>query len=466
MKKHSIPKGLVIAFLALSCIVCIIIAILSFSKREKICQRLRTSNYNCVFLSMFPIDTFQEEDFSYFRAEDVLKLTEVIPNYQTLKSCVKAVSSSGNEVGTIYLGVDPLKVSAQQVLELQASLPGTSFEVIPTYRRLSQWLSDKRADAHFQAYRDFVEALQEKENVRVYSFFSQEWLIADDANYLSGLLLNESVAERIYIYSDALHNCNFNRENTPTIFYEFEQLLQGAREHGYSFPDLSDWDIVFFGDSVMGNYVGHDSIPGLIRDLCNARTYNCGWNGATASGAEVSGGINVLNCYLSGDLTSLPTDSRTYLGLRERLEAEKQPSGRKQLFVIHYGLNDYFQGKPIDNAADPYDAETYCGAIRSMIETLKKQRPEARILLIAPNAVTCFDAGSRILGENGAPLADYVDALLQVADAYHLAIQNDYRDVLPPENAERFLDGEVHPNEYGRYKIAKALAELITVQFP
>ena len=92
MKKHSIPKGLVIAFLALSCIVCIIIAILSFSKREKICQRLRTSNYNCVFLSMFPIDTFQEEDFSYFRAEDVLKLTEVISNYQTLKSFVKAVS--------------------------------------------------------------------------------------------------------------------------------------------------------------------------------------------------------------------------------------------------------------------------------------------------------------------------------------------------------------------------------------
>ena len=466
MKKHSIPKALVILFLALLCIVCIISVILSASKRGKIRQKLRTSTYNCVFLSMFPIDTFQEEDFSYFRAEDVLKLTEVIPNYQTLKSCVKDVSLSGNEVVTIYLGVDPLKVSAKQVLELQASLPGTSFEVIPTYRRLSQWLSDKRADEHFQAYRNFVEALQEKENVRVYSFFSQEWLIADDANFLSGLRLKEPVAERIYIYSDALHYCNFNRENTPAIFHEFELLLKDAKEHGYTFPDLSDWDIVFLGDSVMGNYVGHDSIPGLIRDLCNARTYNCGWNGATASGSEVSGGLSVLKSYLSGDLTSLPPDSRTYLGLKERLEAEKLPSGHRQLYVIHYGLNDYFQGKPIDNAADPYDAETYCGAIRSMIETLQKHRPDAKILLIAPNAVTCFDAGTRIMGENGAPLADYADALLQVADEYHLAIQNDYRDVLPPENAERFLDGEVHPNEYGRYKIAKALMELITVQFP
>ena len=44
---------------------------------------------------------------------------------------------------------------------------------------------------------------------------------------------------------------------------QFDTLVQAAINAPASYSDLSDYNIVFFGDSVFGNYQDFASIPGV-----------------------------------------------------------------------------------------------------------------------------------------------------------------------------------------------------------
>ena len=466
MSKKSLLKPIIIlcaVLLFLAGIAWLSVSLLTHAKNDKL---LKTSEYNCVFLSMFPIDTFREEDFSYYRTDDVLLLKYEIPSYRILKRYLKDVKLSENELHSVYLGIDPRKVSASQILELHEAFPEVTFEIFPVYRRLSDWTKDWHFEKTYNAYLDLTEKLLDHDFIHVYSFFAQEWLIADDANYVKGNLLTERVAGKVYVYADVAHHCIFTKNNIANVFDSFNHLLIDAKENGYRFPDLSSWDVVMFGDSIIGNYVGHDSIPGLLSAMTGARTYNCGWGGAAASGTEASSGNSVINAYLTKDLSSIPAEIAARDGIQKRLEDESASSGQNLLFVLHYGINDYLNGRPLDNAADPLDAETFCGALRKMIETLRENRPDAKILLIAPNSITCFENGTRLLGETGTSLSDYADSVLRIASEYGLPVQDDYHDVISAEIAEDYLEDQLHPNEYGRYKITKELIRRISELHP
>ena len=461
MKKPAFPKFILILCAVLTLAVGITQLSVSLFIHSKNDQLLRNSEYNCVFLSMFPIDTFQEKDFSYFRADDVLLLKYVIPNYQVLKRYLKDVQSSENEMHSIYLGIDPKKITASQILELQEAFPDVTFEIIPTYRRLSQWMKDLHPEKTFNAYLDMAEKLLGNEHIHVYSFFAQEWLISDNANYVTGNLLTESVAHRVYVYADTAHHCNFTPNDIADTFNDFSRLLSETKSGALKNPDLSAWDVILLGDSVIGNFVEHDSIPSLISAFSGARTYNCGLGGATAGGEETNSIGYLLNAYLSKDLSSISEDTAIYSGLQKRWADEALASQQKTVFVLHFGLNDYLSGFPVDNPEDSYDINTFCGAMRKAIETLQTERPDAKILLIAPNAITCHNAGTRIWGANGAPLADYVNALLQIGKDYGIPVQDDFHEIISAQRADYFLEDQLHPNEYGRYKIAKELIRQI-----
>lgn len=462
MRKQTIIKSAIV-LVALCGIIALIFFMLRTSRQNKCHELLRGSEYNCVFLSMFPTDSFNEEYFKFYRAQEVLIPDVVIPNFKALQGFVRDVALSENEMTTIYLGVDPKKVSAAQVLSLREAFPGVDFEVIPTFRRLSDWRHDLGFEKSYNAYLSFTQGLLNQDHVRVYTFFAQEWLIADDTNFQKGLLLTEPVAERIYIYADGLHNQFFTAENVASIFDDFNELLTSAKKDGYQFPNLSDYDVVMLGDSVFGLFTDHSSIPELVSYLSGARTYNCGWSGSTAGGENPSSGVNVVDAYLSGDLSSIPEEVQTHAGLEKWLQAEAAGPKKNVLFVLHYGLNDYFNDELLANPLDPYDQTTYCGAIRTIIEKLQKARPDAKILLIAPNATLFYDGGTMPMGDNGASLLDYADALIAIGEEYGIPVQDDYHQVIPPEKAARFLVDEVHPNEAGRYQIAKEILRMISV---
>ena len=463
-EKRSNPKAKLISAilicLAAALILLAIFAVKPILQRLADQKTLRNGEYNSVFLSMFPIDTFDEADFMHFRGDQLAKITTILPNCRTLKSYLNDVSKSGNQLRVLYLGVDPRKVNAAQVLQFRDMFPGVQLEVIPAYRPLSDWLADPKADETLKAYVDLAQHLLDQQNIRVFSFFAQEWIIANPANYEEGLLLREETARLLYVYTDDLHHCQFTREDFFPRIGDLENLLQEAKSGAYTFPDLSDWDIAFFGDSVIGNYKGSHSIPNLVASLSGANCYNCGWGGTTASGSDPSSGVNVIKSYFDGILPEIPENVGVQDDFRRKLADAQNASGKRELFVLHYGINDYLKGVLLESE-DPYDPNTYCGALRTIIETIRQNRPNASIFLMTPTPLICYHHGEDVGGENCSPLSAFVEAIGKIAREYDLPVQDTYHDVIPIENMTHLMDGEIHPNEYGRYLIVKEFLRIM-----
>lgn len=431
---------------------------------------LRTSSYNSVFLSMFPIDTYDKEDYSHFRGDDILLLNTILPDHKALKHDLTDVLASGNELRVIYLGVDPEKITGEQILALSAQFPDSEIEVLPWYRPLSDWTADGTNTAkRFEAYYKMVTSLAGLEKIHIYSFFANEWLIANPEAYQSSdripRQINETAAHLLYLYTDDLHGCQIQPETVHPLFDEFSDLLAKAKKGEISYPDLSGRTVVFFGDSVIGNTTDFTSIPWLLSAFTGAECYNCGVGGSTAVPKEAFPySVNeILKIYLSGNPELLPEEINARTGLTSLFAAhskESLGSGKDLLFVLHYGLNDYFEGRAVESE-DPKDPASYCGALRLAVETLKKAHPDAKILLIAPNFTNYFEYGTLINSEEGSVYTDYIDAVSHIAAEYSLPLLDDYHNVITPDNAARYLGDGCHPNEAGRFRIAQELAWLL-----
>ena len=141
--------------------------------------------------------------------------------------------------------------------------------------------------------------------------------------------------------------------------------MQAAINAPASYSDLSDYNIVFFGDSVFGNYQDFASIPGVIGALTKASVHNRAFGGSSAT-------------QLTPDDKSFPSAVQRFLS-----EDTAEISGEKKLcFVINYGLNDYFTG---------YTVEQYRDGLQAGVQSLQDAYPDAEILIASSNFITAFD---------------------------------------------------------------------------
>ena len=226
---------------------------------------------------------------------------------------------------------------------------------------------------------------------------------------------------------------------------------------------MSDLSVVFFGDSVIGNYTGSFSIPGVVNGFSGAHVYNCAQGGATASKdpatddpAAAMSFVIAVDTFLKQDPTVLREDTVYRTSLEAYLNDDHR--GRRLCFVINYGLNDYFSGYAVDDPEDPYDTVTYCGALRTGIRSLQEAYPDALILLAAPNYITFFENGTELHGEAGSTLTAYVQGAADVADQMGIPFYDTYHRLgVTEDNAADYLADAVHLNEEGRFLFGTAL---------
>lgn len=465
-KKDTLRKNLKKIFLLLLLLLLAAVFLAAgrhFLRRQKYRRLITASSYDAVFFSMFPIDTYREEDFSTYGGQNLLKFSEVIPDRFTLQYCMKTVQASGNPVKAFYLGIDPVKISAEQIRQFAEMFPDCEFFVIPAYLPLETWNSMNRYEKTLKAYQDFVRELADDQSrIYIFSYFAQDWLIADPANYIGDMLPGEYAARCLYFGTLTTPAFHIREQETEFLFEEFRSLLEASRRGELTDPDLSGWDIVFLGDSVIGNYGGHYSIPGYVADFTGANTYNCGLGGSTATRRGDFSLCDMLDYYFRKDASPIPEELQTHQEMKrllEDLESGKAGQGNR-LFVLYYGLNDYFNGETVESS-DPLDPCTYSGALRLAIETLRSREPDTRIILAAPNFTTYFGEGTQRKSENGGIYEEYIEAARRVAAEYQIPCLDIYHQVITAADNSRFLDGGVHPNEFGRYRIARALIQCI-----
>lgn len=434
-------------------------------------ERIATEDYTAVFFSTFPIDHYSEEDYIYYRDIYPLKASYCIPDMETLNEYFTRVSEKGNEVELVYLGVRPDIVTADDILNLLDTWGGMRFEIIIAYPSLDYWkkLDEEKYQATLDAYTNFVNTLMNcyedneylQANLSLYFYNSTEWLVGNRAHYESDFNINEGMSHMLSMYSDENHGYRLDSENYEEILEDFEQLVDDYRsEEESEYPDLSKWDVVFFGDSVIA-FSETSSIPDAFSGLTGAHTYNCGLGGssATTSDGKNLGIPGVVDAFLAKDLSPFEENSQIYVGMKDCFENSKKK--RQKCFVINFGLNDFYFGHPVQND-DPYDTNTYTGALRTAVDKLQAAYPDATIVLMTPNFTSYFGNGLEPQSDIGGIMPDYVSAVISICEEKDLLLYDSYNrlGIDSTNQTEYLLDG-THPNEATRYTMAQGLAKLL-----
>lgn len=420
-------------------------------------RRIDSETYDTVFLSMYPIDAFNEADYLHFRAMTVLKADYILPDFSSLQKYMKRIAKSGNTVSTVYLGIRPDKVTAGEISSLAAAYPDLAFEVIVSYPSIEYWrqLSDSEYERTLTAYCDFLSAVSTVAGIRAYFFSAEEWLITNPVLYTDDWNLTADAAQFVMTNSDYLHSYQITPDNNTELSSALRQLTAAQRTAPTVYPDLSDTTIVFFGDSVIGNYSNDLSIPGTVHGLTGATIYNCGYGGNPAAMNEktIITLPGIAAAFAEQNLSVLPQDTQVYAGIAEYIA--NPPQSKNLCFVINYGLNDYFNRHPI-SSADPYDITTYGGAIRTAVSCLKENFTDARIFLCTPT----YSAYAP--NEDVCPLENYVDAVIDLARELDVDVIDNYHSLgIDETNHAIYLADKMHPNEKARFMIAQNIISAI-----
>lgn len=439
-------------------------------------KRLSSESYDTVFLSMYPVDYFYEEDFTYYRGMNIVKASYTIPSFATLESYMDVIARSGNTISTIYLGVLPDELPSDELAVLLQSYPGVHFEIILPNPSLDYWLelSETECTAKLEAYRDFTLPLLQYENMAFYFFGAEEWLIANPANYCDVLLTSETASRTIMLNADQGHSYLLTVDKLEEDLDTLSALIADNRSHAAENTIIQDYQIIFLGDSVIGNFSGSTSIPGVVEGLTNAQVYNFGIGGgcATDSSENISSLPDIVNALIYRDTSYLSpsTEYAQNVALTEDiaayLEYSETETPENLCFVINYGLNDYFSGCLIASE-DSYDVHTYAGAIRTSMTALQEAYPDAPIILATPNFTSYFGNGTEYREGASHTLEDYANAVISLSEELHVELVDNFNELdINAENHFQYLSDGCHPNETGRFlmgqRIAAKLAEFLT----
>lgn len=430
-------------------------------------QKLSAETYDSIFLAQYTLENYSVEDFETFRGVSPIIATYEMKELSEISNCLKVAFESDNVIEHVYLGLDPevmwknsgenteewLMAVGQELCTIFVKYPDVTFEILLYYPELSHWtqMSNEKLTVSGSNIITLVTALSPFSNVEIFFPGKEEWLIANPGNYCDGVITSE-VSQKLvrYVFCDKGSKLELDEVQEELGNFTNYIVLQTAIPEEY--PDLSDWNIVFLGDSIIGNYKGSLSIPGVVNGLSNAKVYNYGVGGTPAN-------------YL---LTRVKAFVDQSIGeTRDKGEFpynDLDTESGKLCFVIHYGLNDYFGGAPVDNLLDSYDTNTYAGCLRSGIKQLQKNYPNAKIILMPPPFTITFSNGTEIMSANGGVLTDYVDAAISVADEMNvICLESYYALGMNEDNEHIYLADGCHYNEYGRFltgsRIVRVLGE-------
>ena len=258
------------------------------------------------------------------------------------------------------------------------------------------------------------------------------------------------------------------------IFLAFYAGMQGRREKSAAY------DVVVFGDSLMGLSRDETSVTAILQELTGQSVFNAAFGGTCLAVQDRDLEYNYTMALLNMVSLSKAVAADDF-GTQRTVRSKRESTNyfdevlavlpeidfqEVRTIVIAFGLNDYHSEIPVDNARNPLDESTFGGALRSVIRTIEAVCPQARIVLVTPtytwysyNGLTCeeYDLGQGVL-------AEYVDKIQEIAEEFDIPAIDLYHEGYEHEKWEdwsRFTVDGLHPNEESRRWIAERLAAVI-----
>lgn len=434
---------------------------------------LKSGEYEAVFLSMYSLEHYEEEDFRTYRGLTTLKVEPELCNAMELLGILEELFSGGTSPERIYLGIDPVKLEQhlrwEEELDWQETIAAfiqeheeVQWELLLSYPSLAEWqrLSENEQQQAIAGYGRAMDALASLENLLLFYVGGQEWLICNQSNYTGDGILNSSVTLNILLNVFCDRNFLVTEDNREAMLEELAESLDIWRTKS-SYVKVGEGDtLVFLGDSVIGNYSDSLSIPGVVENFTGARCINCGYGGISLSAGSFNiVGADVVSALCNGNQIEIPEGKPACSGIRE-FRQSGAINGRL-VFFLNYGINDYLLGHPVESS-DSHEVTTYAGAMRTVIEQLQEAYPDAEIVVMTPSFIKYNDNGTWITGDTGGGLAEYVEAAIEVAEEYGLLYMNNYTDMEAYIAKKNVLSADgIHPNERGRFYIGMRICEIL-----
>ena len=486
-------KKLLAAVLAALLLVAVMIAVFWYGDENtrlirEAMKRAEDMEIDALFLSMYPVETYEEEILYTCLLTETEILQVPLASGEQLVGLLEKILSKPNKLSRVFLGVYESSIVngdtagsksvyesewiqkgyswEEAILKIGKAHPEIIFEVMLYYPKISYWtaLEEARVQELLDWYAYAGELYSHHDvvqNVRPYMPGCEEWLICNESNYKDDYNVTDTVAKELEMMILCDHKTIMIPNSVQEQCDRLRGLIEKHRKQKPEYGTFSDQTYVFLGDSVIGNYTGSLSIPGVAAYMTGADTINCGFGGlaATKENEEDIGIKGVLDCLLAKGKdrnVKILENETTQAGIQEFWKKKMDEDADTLTFFISFGINDYATGRPVYN--DIIDDQCYFGALRNAVERLQAAYPYARIVLMTPNYVEIFEHGTLDNSGKGYLFKDYVKAVQDLAAEKNLPMIDVYNELgITEENAGTYLADGCHPNDYGRFKIGELI---------
>ncbi len=452
--------------------------------------------YDTMLINTYDEKVYNPELMAMYTNSKIYECTHTCHRLPDLGALIEKSASQDNKLRVVYISLDPeiinkyyfsssrayTKALNNRLMNVINKYPNIEFRVLYPAYSIKYWNTMSLTDGISSGQREIMDdyeiittVLTTAPNVKVYWAGDEEWIIGNELNYLDDVMdngccyvgntnpkikdleyTNDYIDDLLLGYSINGADMELNNANASIRMEKLRGVLLKDKE--IIDDNYDNADVIFFGDSIVGNFTDTSSIPGVVAGLTKCHVYNMATGGS--SGTYVPGRSNNFNmasqAYVSLDESYITSGFQARLGLevfKEHMNTSNNNIDKRDTYyVVHFGVNDYFASFSVDG---------YIEGMDEGINRLRENDPDAKILVIVPNQTAYFDYGRTIVDpykEGGAQYIEYIEALREyvsgredyessvyMLDNYNMIqVYDDY-------SSHYYTNDGVHLNGYGRY---------------
>lgn len=255
---------------------------------------------------------------------------------------------------------------------------------------------------------------------------------------------------------------------------------------GLQLSDEKKVDIVFLGDSIIGNVSYEIQGIDVVQEKTGMKVFNGAFGGACMSYREwenvelepllwCMAELSEAICYEDFKAQKAGMAHGSYYGLINHItpdyyanrmdELSNIDFSKVKILVIQHGTNDYNTGTPLDNENDPYDKTTFGGALRSSLKLFQEKYPSLRIIIMTPTycelgegrTAKCYNTNY-----GGGTLDQFVEKEKEIAKQFGVEVLDAYHNSgIWEDNADIYLDDGIHPSQEGQILLGEFISEYL-----
>ena len=231
--------------------------------------------------------------------------------------------------------------------------------------------------------------------------------------------------------------------------------------------------ITVFGDSIFDNFRDETGIANRMASDLDATVFNLAIGGTCATVEpdaylenerwNCTCGLGMVKA-LAGDIDiDVLRDCTATQILRDHMDEIRQ----SDIFIIEYGINDFLSVKPLSSEDYRSGMTTYVGAMREMVNVLRINYPDAKIIISQPSYIFFYKENGEFIGDtytlnNGLGTEfDYGGKAEVVANEYGTYYFSLDRQGIDSYNSDEMLQDGIHMSETGRSLYASNMTGFI-----